>query len=426
MDLDTFLSGNNPLDRQAVEYLIEYREEDDKVDYKKTFAPDLQKSWLELAKDISAFANTFGGYLVFGVQDNDKKVVGLERSVADILKESDNIQKKINRNLEPPITSIRAKEFRFDGIIVVIHIPQTKNTTHMISKDGEFTHQSGARKKILHHGTFYVRRVGGNHLGDSRDLDGVVERRVDAFRESLLDKVATVVNAPVDSEILIATKGEPLAGENQFVITNSADALEVKSMSYTIPPKTAEQEIAGMCAFHKANKGEIPSPLMMWKWYEERLSLSLSVEHRLALFKFALWVGAPVFYWINDLKAKDLRSALYDAVRMRRDNLHLSQSLEVAAFLGKPTYSKVVSMLGDRIDRVSPRMKLYPDNPRSIHASNQKPSSLTPSQFKKERLRKLNDILKECVSNSKIPSVIKQAQAIRIDSLLYARDDQYK
>ena len=71
------LQREDPLTRETAVFLAKYAEEDDRVDYKQTIDSTSEKDWLEITKDISAFANTYGGYLVFGINDNEKKIVGL-------------------------------------------------------------------------------------------------------------------------------------------------------------------------------------------------------------------------------------------------------------------------------------------------------------------------------------------------------------
>ncbi len=72
-------------------FLVEYAEEDDRVDYKQTIDPTSEKCWLEITKDISAFANTHGGYLIFGINDSEKQIVGLSRKVANTIKDTNNL-----------------------------------------------------------------------------------------------------------------------------------------------------------------------------------------------------------------------------------------------------------------------------------------------------------------------------------------------
>ena len=189
--IEELLSSKDPLNREVALHLASYNEEDDRVDYKQNLDPTSEKDWLEITKDISAFANTHGGYLVFGISDSDKKVIGLTRKVSNVLKDVNNINQKVNRYIEPHIISSRSKEFRINGSsIVVLLIPQSVGKTHLICKDGNFTYPSGEKKVVLRKGTFYIRRSASNHLGDSRDLSDVIERRIDQFRDSLMEKVA--------------------------------------------------------------------------------------------------------------------------------------------------------------------------------------------------------------------------------------------
>jgi len=61
------LLREDPLTRETAVFLVEYAEEDDRLDYKETMDITSEKHWLELTKDVSTFANTYGGYLLFGV-----------------------------------------------------------------------------------------------------------------------------------------------------------------------------------------------------------------------------------------------------------------------------------------------------------------------------------------------------------------------
>lgn len=236
--LDDYLTSNDPLTRNAALFLLAYAEEDDRVDYKRSLDIDSDKEWLSLTKDISALANTRGGYLVFGVNDQDKEIVGLTKKIEGVLRDANNLQSKINSYLDPEVSTIRSKAFRMDGrMIVVLYVPQSFNVTHIIKKDGVIYKQSKNPKTILNKGTFYVRRSASNHLGDSRDFDDIVERRIDQFRDALIDKVARVVRTPADSNLFILSKDpEDVAGE-RFIIEDSPESIPVKGMSFTVSPE---------------------------------------------------------------------------------------------------------------------------------------------------------------------------------------------
>ena len=53
------------------------------VDYKERLEEKKPRSWL---KSVSAFANTEGGHLIFGVKNEPREVVGLEKPCWDISK----------------------------------------------------------------------------------------------------------------------------------------------------------------------------------------------------------------------------------------------------------------------------------------------------------------------------------------------------
>lgn len=70
--------------------------------------------------------------------------------------------------------------------MIAIFIPQSNDKTHLISKDAPFTYPSGKLKQVLYQGTTYLRLSAGNHLIDSRDVDGIVSRRLAYFMYSFL------------------------------------------------------------------------------------------------------------------------------------------------------------------------------------------------------------------------------------------------
>ena len=80
-----FLSSDDPLSVEAIERLINHKEEDLYVDYKEAFDPDDEKQWIGITSDAMAFANMMGGYIVFGVRDSDFSVIGVPESVSSQL-----------------------------------------------------------------------------------------------------------------------------------------------------------------------------------------------------------------------------------------------------------------------------------------------------------------------------------------------------
>ena len=174
-----------------------------------------------------------------------KKNYRITDEEAKKIADTNNIQQKINRFIEPSITTIRTKMFNVDEqTVAIIYVPQSKDLTHIISKDGEFSHQSGNKKVMLRKGTFYVRHSATNHLGDSVDFEKMIERRIDQFREALMDKVAKVVHSPIASDVYILNEDttELDIETKQVKITDSPDAIPVKGIGFTTEPKGVDQK----------------------------------------------------------------------------------------------------------------------------------------------------------------------------------------
>jgi len=74
--IQDIFSLDDPLTQESANFLANYKEEDELVDYKLTFE-NTEKEWLELTKDISAFANTYGGVLLYGIKNSSKEIIGL-------------------------------------------------------------------------------------------------------------------------------------------------------------------------------------------------------------------------------------------------------------------------------------------------------------------------------------------------------------
>ena len=119
------LESGDPLSDEVFTYLLSYHEEDERIDFKKAF-DESEREWLEITKDVISFANSHGGYLVFGIEDASYKRIGLTQDLAKVLTNTNNILQKINRFIEPQVSLLRTKEYKNGGLIFVAwYIPET-------------------------------------------------------------------------------------------------------------------------------------------------------------------------------------------------------------------------------------------------------------------------------------------------------------
>ena len=425
------LESSDPLSGEVFIYLLSYREEDGRVDFKKTF-DESDREWLEITKDVVSFANSHGGYLVFGIEDASYSRIGLTQDLAKVLTNTNNILQKVNRFIEPQISHLRTKEYKDGGLIFVAwYIPETVGKIHVVSRKGSFSYPKGQEKTILQKGTIWVRRSAGNHLADSSDLEDIFTRRNERFRDSLMSKIARVVHAGSETEVFILEPDPTESDGKRFTIVDAPDALEVKGLSFSVAPTTDEQELAGWIALFQRDPDAVPPAHRLWAWYADRNEKNFSEDQRLQLAEFCLLSDVPAFYWIKGSDANSIKEMIRHAVPHSMST-HLSNLVGTAAFLGKKFHNSVIHLLGDRASKLPDRFRTYPaGGPNTlmgrdlIQSTMRAYSKLGHGQSHDHILEELNAIAETAKKQRREPGVQKRYDAVAFDCYLYARDDRY-
>lgn len=148
------------MDNKKIMSIIK-REEGIKLDFKLKLSLNCESGKKELAKDICAIANSNGGrgYIIVGIQDKTKKIVGLRNE--DLFSE-EQVQQIISSRCEPPIP-----------ISVDIYNIQEKKICIITIYDGD-----QKPYQIRETGSFYIRRGSTTDTMRKQEL-------VAAFQESL-------------------------------------------------------------------------------------------------------------------------------------------------------------------------------------------------------------------------------------------------
>lgn len=118
------------------------KEENEKLDFKQRLDLETETGKKELAKDISAIANSRGGrgYLIIGIEDKTKNVVGIGE---DDLRE-EQIQQIISSRCEPPIPISLSYERIEDKTIAIITIYDGMQKPYQIRENGAFYIRRGS------------------------------------------------------------------------------------------------------------------------------------------------------------------------------------------------------------------------------------------------------------------------------------------
>jgi len=419
--IKSYLDSKDPLCEEAIISLIGYKEEDIYVDYKESFDPTEEKHWHGITADCMAFANTMGGYIIFGIRDGDFSVVGLSAPAIEALFNTNMVMQKLNRHVLPQFSMLRTKSHITEEghTIVVMYIPESKGKTHMFVKDVSYKYPSGETKQLFHAGMIFIRRSATNHIIDPEDFDFVINRRIEYYKESILDKITKVVQAPADHQMLIFDPASRGHDDKSFFISDSPDAVPVKGMSFTVSPRTDTEEICGWISFSGRDPNFLPTNDRIWHMYSVRDELILTTEQKLKMVRFSFFGEAPVFYWLRSLSAQQIKPVLSGIFKQTRNMRIREEVLKVSAFLGKTFFATLLRGGGEERSRLRRNLRGFPKDPVEGYCGTM--GALDDNEVHiRENLDDLVNRLSEHQGG-----VLEKLRARALDCRLYARRDKY-
>lgn len=154
------------------------------LDFKGELGNHPDKARKELAKDISAFANTSGGYLIIGV-DKNHKITGVDKIIQN--KAIDEwLNQILSSNVEPQVFYFDPKVIPIpdsEKIILVIHIPESTKKPHIVTEWNNYHIRINDSSKSANH----------NQI---RDMFEFSKNRTDEFLDFLKKKNLADENSP--------------------------------------------------------------------------------------------------------------------------------------------------------------------------------------------------------------------------------------
>lgn len=346
------LESLDPLSDFACEALLHYREEDEFVDFKETFEFDVPKPWLDLAIDCAAFANTRGGYVVFGVKDKTWDHVGLDQAAQESLGDTKRVFEKVNRGLSPPIIRGRSRGVTVNGLkFAIVHVPPSLDCTHVFESNLDLG-QPPKLVTMVRKGSIYVRRSGSNQVMTSVDLEQLIARRIDTFRTKLLAGITRVVTASPDQEVITVAKEMPDPGVIRYRVMDAPTSEGIEGVSLAIAGESVRDRIALNVALTANDRDYQIDDRLLFEAYAAREE-QWSSAHLDWLADRALRAGLPAFAWLKDrsvVPCRELIKAVFDSAP-RPVQFHL---LSVSGFYGHALYERLREAIGHSAARSFP------------------------------------------------------------------------
>lgn len=172
------------------------RTEGPKLDFKQHIEIDTDSGRKELAKDICAIANSRGGrgYLVIGIEDKTKKVLGIE----DLELNEEKIQQIISSRIEPPVP-ISLEFLEFDKKkIAIINIYDGPQKPYQMRDNGAFYIRRGSTNDTMRKQEIISALQ--ESLSLNIELCPIPRSDISCIEESIVDKYFISQGIQIDDE----------------------------------------------------------------------------------------------------------------------------------------------------------------------------------------------------------------------------------
>lgn len=165
------------------------------IEFKDRFDTNSSHDWCEIIKDIIAMANSGGGCILFGVNNDGTPST---YDVSSVLKlDPAIITDKIAKYTGQQFSDFEIEEIDKNGHKVPILIIYPSDIPIIFIKPGTYETGSGRQKTAFGKGTIYFRHGAKSEPGNNFDLLKAIERKIEEVKRSWLSGIRKVVTAPI-------------------------------------------------------------------------------------------------------------------------------------------------------------------------------------------------------------------------------------
>ena len=149
------------------------------LEYKETFG---QKSWAKYAKTMAAFANRNGGYILFGIKDNPRQIVGANKAFSDFPQEK--FTDYLNQYFSPELDWETGIVETDDATIGYIYTEE--------SIDKPVIAQKAENSEKINSGDVFYRYRGRSEKIRFPEMNRLIQERTDKVRDNMLKLLETM------------------------------------------------------------------------------------------------------------------------------------------------------------------------------------------------------------------------------------------
>lgn len=200
------------------------------VDFKRAFDSEEGGDWCEIVKDLVAMANSGGGVILVGVEDDGSAAPpGSASSILQL--DPARLTDKVAKYTGVQFDGFQIGEVVRNGQAVAILSIDAASRPLVFEKPGTYAIEDRKQKTAFGVGTLYVRHGAKSEPATSADLSRIIERAIQVHRSEWMAGVRRVINAPAGSVVSVlppAVRQSDDPSATAIRITNDPSAPEYR------------------------------------------------------------------------------------------------------------------------------------------------------------------------------------------------------
>jgi len=177
--------------------------ESKQVEFKGAFDPSSAGDWCEVIKDIVAIANSGGGVVVFGMNDNGTRSGMAVAPICSL--DLADIANKVTKYTGWVDPQIELREIGRGGSKFPAFLIGSAGFPLAFERPGTYQIEGGKQKTAFGIGTVYFRHGAKSEPASSSDIRSSFDRQLSTIRQAWLRNVKRVSKAPLGSQVLVAS-----------------------------------------------------------------------------------------------------------------------------------------------------------------------------------------------------------------------------
>ena len=188
---------------ELLDRLPSANKETSQIDFKSTFDPTSKQDWCEIVKDLVAMANTRGGIVAIGINDDATPSSG---DISHALKlDPAQVTDKVASYTGVQFSRFEINHLNYQGQNIVVILIRRSNVPLVFTKPGTYPviNEKTQQKTAFAQGTVYFRHGAKSEPGTTDDLRKFIERRIELASRTWKKNIRRVINAPTGHKVRV-------------------------------------------------------------------------------------------------------------------------------------------------------------------------------------------------------------------------------